>query len=460
MNVVEVHDVNVNEVAQRVAEANAGEVAVVAQRDVEVGGGNSGSVAQKSDENKQAEEDLREQRGPATLVSRSVLIVTPSKAELQRRMLQERNLCSHGHDLGQSQPTESQMDDLLASAVDPWRHLFPVESTLGAQDEFCSVTQTQTQTQTPAQTQAQTQTREVNSSGQLHKIVDNTVHVRAENTQSEEVSFQPELWARIQMRYAPTIPHLQSLFRCLHVDAEATRGRTFGQDMEDSTAGLEPSRIPVPSLVLLIGCFETEDVTNLLSRPTLHGDQERVDHIKAISKAMSEIKDSLEWIHRQSGRQPELVLFEETGPDSHALPNQSYNDAHVHAIGQVLEKLGPSMPSPQELWLQKLLGYWVDAMITVERDDGESQEQHDVEVALEGYPMEASQRENWKSVVSKDLHRLWIRTHQSIMAMVSSSANNTAEGDTGRTTTSSGAVLGLRWHFDSVDNRFHLHLLT
>ncbi|KAF9991249.1 hypothetical protein BGZ75_000002 [Mortierella antarctica] len=414
-------------------------------------------------------------------------------------MLQERALYSHNHsqDLVQGQPTESQMDDLVASAVDPWRHLFPKESALGGQDEFSSVTQTQTQTMIQTQTQTQTQTREVNGQEHVRKIVDNTVHVVAEDTKPEEASFQPELWARIQMRYAPTISHLQSLFRCLHVDAEATRGRTFGEDIEDSSSESEQSRTSVPSLILLIGCFESEDKTDLSSRPTLpidrsassteafsslpvhhrqpmhaysaphgelwtlrrgNGDQECVNHIKAISKAMSEIKDSLEWIHRRSGRKPELVLFEDTIPNTN-------NGTQLQTGTQVHEQLGPSMPSPQELWLQKVLGFWVDAMITIERDDSVNQERHHVEVTIDGSQMEASPREHWKSVVSKDAYRLWIRTHKSIMAMVSSSDNSTVapwmdEGDTGLATASSGAVLGLRWHVDIMDSRFHLQVLT
>lgn len=162
-----------------------------------------------------------------------------------------------------------------------------------------------------------------------------------------------------------------------------------------------------------------------------------------------------------SGREPELVIFEDTGPGDHALDNlnPSYNDARSHASIRMLDKLSPSMPSPQELWLQKVLGYWVDAMVTIEREDRESQEQHNVDVAMEGPQMEA------KPAVTKDSYRLWIRTHSSIMAMVSSSSDNNVahqmdEGDAGLATASLGAVLGLRWHFDMAENRFHLQTLT
>lgn len=82
------------------------------------------------------------------------------------------------------------------------------------------------------------------------------------------MSFRDDLWARIQIRYTPTIRHVQSLFRCLHLDPGSTQGKTFGSGGEDTHEYVVPSSStttteevgesvtpPMPTLVILLSCF-------------------------------------------------------------------------------------------------------------------------------------------------------------------------------------------------------------
>lgn len=77
--------------------------------------------------------------------------------------------------------------------------------------------------------------------------------------------FRADLWARIQIRYAPTIRHVQSLFRCLHLSPGSTQGKTFGGGV-DAYESAVPSSCTIgeedvggvvtpPTLVILLGCF-------------------------------------------------------------------------------------------------------------------------------------------------------------------------------------------------------------
>lgn len=231
--------------------------------------------------------------------------------------------------------------DQQTVTVDPWQHLFLPLGGSTHQDEFTSATQTQTPTGTP---QILSQ-----SDPLLHQdgSAPDYGFSTAESVVKEE--FQPELWSRIQIRYAPTVHHVQSLFRCLHLSSETTSGITFGSDhVQAYHPAIEaPS---MPTLVMLIGCFGDRNIgdevpgmdpsslcvlpnhlpytggngntsvdgpsiamttskTTVDATPTplqalatrrTAEDQERLEYIRAVSQAMSEIKDSLDWIERAS----------------------------------------------------------------------------------------------------------------------------------------------------------------
>ena len=111
------------------------------------------------------------------------------------------------------------------------------------------------------------------------------------------------------MRYAPTLDHVQALFRGLHLGPEETNGVTsFGPVQPSLSIGR-----CLPSLVILIGCFSKDDSTTAAtfssantSTTTVADDREQgsQDPSRAMtavaSKTLSEIKDALDWITQTS----------------------------------------------------------------------------------------------------------------------------------------------------------------
>ena len=111
------------------------------------------------------------------------------------------------------------------------------------------------------------------------------------------------------MRYAPTTDHIQSLFQGLHLEPEDTNGVTsFGAPADISAMVVESggrSRIhtrQLPSLVILAGCFSSDhssldpdDQTPSLIAESNEAYLENLNTLTS-SKAMSAVKDSLDWI--------------------------------------------------------------------------------------------------------------------------------------------------------------------
>ncbi|KAG9065337.1 hypothetical protein KI688_002662 [Linnemannia hyalina] len=365
--------------------------------------------------------------------------------------------------------------------------------------------------------------------------------------ESEELktSFRGDLWARIQIRYAPTIRHVQSLFRCLHLDPGSTQGKTFGNgggggdgggDTHESVVpssstatsgevGRSVTR-PMPTLVILLGCFghdrslETRRFSMLDIVPAFAGlgtfdereysvekvrekdesgrrarqggadermghwegqvesfahnsnddggeeeeeekvldaeELEELEYIRMIANTMAEIKDSLTWLERTSGRKPELLIVEDTGqyhPDPSQLQASSRSTATQPQQQQQQETM--MIPTVRELWLQTVLGFWVDAFIKTESFSSSQVQQH-------------QQHE-----LTRESYRLWLRTQESLSAAFTTTAMTASQPtwaeEGGRlsgagagataTATSMGAVLGVQWYFDSTGDRVHFQVV-
>jgi hypothetical protein len=154
------------------------------------------------------------------------------------------------------------------------------------------------------------------------------------------------------------------------------------------------------------------------------------------------------------GCKPELLIVENTGQHPTTL-------SYVPSSGS--SKITPNtqkgtMPTVRELWLQTVMGYWVDSFIKIERATITQQ----------------------SSV--KEVYKLWVRTQESLDAVFTTSATeitmpmtSTSEQtspdacpSTGATISSAvdsttalmGAVLGVQWHFDSAGDRVHLKIIS
>ncbi|KAF9102930.1 hypothetical protein BGX27_010805 [Mortierella sp. AM989] len=438
---------------------------------------------------------------------RTVLIVTESRRSLQEWMRQEQKLYetsepSQGQQIGEQEktPTATAQDEGAgANLINPWLHLFPPINGSNIQDEFISATQTQSQAQL-SQMQLSQGSQQMPLATSVPATNTDVPCMPSKAKEMEIETFQAALWSRIQIRYAPTVQHVRSLFRCLHLDSETTQGRTFGHGREGYSPTVHDDGVPedilhsMPTLVMLIGCFQghgsgpaaqTSSSLCVLpshlanSRPTDESptlastaiftpqstqqsqlqsqqqqlqipfqsyqpipqigalDRERVQYIKSVSETISEIKDSLEWIERVSGQNVELTIFENTvNPRTLTDPNhRSLRDS--------------SLPSPRELWLQKIVGFWVDAIVVVEHQD--SNQPYSQEMLGES---ETSTEMGVQS--SKDSLSLWLKTQQSIRGMLFGATSNLDE----KNAASDGAIVGLRWEFDMGKLCFRFQILS
>ncbi|KAF9994643.1 hypothetical protein BGZ65_009724 [Modicella reniformis] len=201
---------------------------------------------------------------------RTVLIVVDSKAKLRSLMCQEQQGQLQQEQTHRVQDSKPQGVHSFPVVVGPWQHLFPLQGETNPQDEFTSATQTLTQTQEHTRCNIPLAVQVSAPESDLS----------VETVGKEE--FQAEQWSRIQIRYAPTVHHVQSLFRCLHLDSETTFGKTFGHEhrqvhspvIEDHGLNLDeqhsaeeegtgkvhtrqsPRSMDMPTLVMLIGCFQ------------------------------------------------------------------------------------------------------------------------------------------------------------------------------------------------------------
>ncbi|KAF9362147.1 hypothetical protein BGX26_000035 [Mortierella sp. AD094] len=472
---------------------------------------------------------------------RNVLIVTESKIRLQEWMRLEQQLYETPESEQVQQQTgeyeknpisETKQSVTKVNSVNPWQHLFPPTGGPNIQDEFISATQTQTQSQ------AQLSQMQMKQGSQQLPLPQNHVtgvatadtdapRVASKEKENEEDKFQAELWARIQIRYAPTVHHVQSLFRCLHLDSETTQGRTFGHDRGgysptvDDYGVVEDDSHLMPTLVLLIGCFQGHDSDNRTTQsssssslcvlpshlanprsateaPSLDSaanfvplstqqsqlqfqqqqqqsqisfqlhqpvaqtlqstssrlgslDRERVQYIKTVSQAISEIKDSLEWIERVSGRNIGFMVFENT-VDPKTLTDVSH-----------FNLLQSKLPSPRELWLQKVVGFWLDVIVVVEHLNPTQYDSPSIADPNQPYSQEmlgegetSARTDISRTQSSKDSLSLWLKTQQSIRTMLFRAAPNFDE----KSAASAGAVVGLRWKFNATEHYFHFQILS
>lgn len=115
------------------------------------------------------------------------------------------------------------------------------------------------------------------------------------------------------------------------------------------------------------------------------------------------------------------------------------------------------IPTVRELWLQTVLGFWVDVFIKTEPSlSSQVQQQQQNEPRRESYS-------------------LWLRTQESLSAaftttVIAASQSTWAEdggrlsgagagaGDTA-TAASMGAVLGIQWYFDSTGDRVQFQVV-
>ncbi|KAG0057298.1 hypothetical protein BGZ83_000088 [Gryganskiella cystojenkinii] len=371
----------------------------------------------------------------------SVFIVARSRTELQTRM---------DHEQRKSQPRlrepsgprqekpSSATTTTATEKKDIWRHLFPPQST----------------TMTGSTSLEDTSTTEADS-------------------------FEPELWSRIQMRYAPTLDHVQSLFRGLHLGPEETNGVTlFGPDSAQSSTS---TRRCFPSLVILVDCFSMDNNTGTAAFSTASSsssttttvnedrgqDSQNLPHalIAAASKTLSEIKDSLDWIKQTSGQNVDLAIFEDT---TRAVPSATSARNYEYDGDGATTKF----PSPRELWLQRTIGYWVDAIINVQRTKPNTITST---TSSRGEQKEKKSLELDDDVGDRDSFTMWIKTRESLQRLVDTSLANPSSSaigggaiseqlltdDSGSLSPMSvGALATVEWSFNHEKNIFKFTVAT
>ncbi|KAF9362814.1 hypothetical protein BGX34_005445 [Mortierella sp. NVP85] len=159
-------------------------------------------------------------------------------------------------------------------------------------------------------------------------------------------------------------------------------------------------------------------------------DQERLDYIRAVSQAMSEIMDSLDWIERASGQKVELLVLEDSGASAHA------------------QDTAPRPFGPRELWLQQVIGFWIDTIAVVEPRS-----------ELIHYPQSpgpSESRESRAEQVSVDSLCLWVTSQQNVQANIP----NTTIRTTADESAVEGTVVGLSWVFDGSKDCFQFQVLS
>ncbi|KAF9139409.1 hypothetical protein BG015_002045 [Linnemannia schmuckeri] len=455
--------------------------------------------------------------------TRAVLIVTDSRVTLQESLRRERQVCKDLYSFSTSFGSSHHFQDGDRSGMNPWDHLWPPPRP-PPPDEYSTETPPSSPTITPSIPLVEHQQRSKESTS----------------------SFRPDLWARIQIRYAPTIRHIMSLFRCLHLNPGSTQGKTFGGgDIPEfvvpsspiATTTAEGGRsVTQPTLVILLGCFghdhslETRrfsmldivpafaglrafDETEYLVEKSEKGDEsmsrvshrsgagrssgagvrvggledvveafegggdgggkqkegeeeldakeseeiEYTEYIRTVANTMAEIKDSLAWLERSSGRKPQLLIVEDTGQghsDSSQLQGSSRSTTTRQQQLQQQQQETMMMPTVRELWLQTAMGFWVDAFVKIEL-----------------WLSPAIQQQQQQQERKRESYRLWVRTQDSLSAAFTTAATTALQSTWAEegspfgasagapTAASMGAVLGVQWRFDSMGERIHFEIV-
>ncbi|KAF9322390.1 hypothetical protein BG003_000061 [Podila horticola] len=378
-----------------------------------------------------------------------LMVTTTSKDTLQEHLFHEQHLYAP-HEPSTSQwplPNDHDLSETTTTAskerlLDPWRHLFPCSTRdlgRGVDEEFSTATQLTQDAHAPTPTTASSREPGSHAEGPIGRN-SSSLDPGPSHSHIPQHHFQPDLWARIQLRYAPSLEHAQSFFQCLHLDADAMQGKTLGDNVAGCVA-------PNPTLVMLVGCFQDGEVFG--SEPDqVHDDDDvvddrredrnrgrgeasrlcvlskgmqmdgsvtraeaqypedmradaiareedriRLEYLRLAGQTMSEVKDGLEWIERESHRKPRLMVFED------------------------------SSSSDRRLWLEKVLGYWTETLVTVEEwsqeDDGRT----------EGTDQEEEERDSF---------RMWFKTH----------SRPGQRALLGSTSEDAPGVLGVEWRYD------------
>src|SRR5690554_1626937 len=85
------------------------------------------------------------------------------------------------------------------------------------------------------------------------------------------------------------------------------------------------------------------------------------------------------------------------------------------------------LPSRRRLWLQKVVGFWLDATVTVKQEDlyqHQVEHQSRQEVTEEASTETELKTQGQSQTVPEGVYRLWIRTDQSIRAMLIETDSN------------------------------------
>ncbi|KAF9923960.1 hypothetical protein FBU30_005980 [Linnemannia zychae] len=155
-------------------------------------------------------------------------------------------------------------------------------------------------------------------------------------------------------------------------------------------------------------------------------EQEYTEYTKMVARTMAEIKDSLTWLDRSSGQKTELLITEGS---SHETTKISKTPPSFRIAAHMQQEM---MPIAHELWLQTIMGFWVDAIIKVEA----------VAPVLQPYSY------------SKESFMLWIKTQESLHNAFESMSTNSdvfwTNEDGHSRAEPKNTVLGVQWSIDST----------
>lgn len=143
-------------------------------------------------------------------------------------------------------------------------------------------------------------------------------------------------------------------------------------------------------------------------------------------------------------------MIEETGKD-YTIPPQLQASSRSTTTQQQQEMM---MPTVRELWLQTVMGFWVDAFIKTE-------------------PSLSSliQQQQQQQTPRQESYRLWVRTQESLSAAFTTTAatvlqptwaeeGHSFHAGTDTAAASMGAILGVQWHFDSAGDRVYFEVVS
>ncbi|KAF9413862.1 hypothetical protein BGZ94_000593, partial [Podila epigama] len=181
---------------------------------------------------------------------RVLLITTKSREQVQEQLLQERDHYRVGKSKVQNEEEEetSSMGESCMDDTGPWTHLFVQRSEEDLGQDFSTATQ---QSHYEDDDNNNGGDDDVKAFGQDTFEVGSGPGSRLTDSREKETArgerFRADLWSRMELRYVPSLAHVQSFFQCLHLDEDVTFGKTFGG------GGVAVDRLP--TMVMLVDCF-------------------------------------------------------------------------------------------------------------------------------------------------------------------------------------------------------------